>query len=277
MSATIANARYLGRRVSLGIFLGAALALAIAGASRSVSADEIYFKSGFSRTVVVLKETEDSVTFVTEMGISTIGKEQVDFIEKASDAENQELRKNWRKMELQEKKAQEERQAARQKYEQEQLAKGLIKFEDRWMTPEEKQELLNLRRRAQEHFAQFEAEQQAKGLVKFKHIWVTREHHGELTRMEPEIFDLYYKITSEQKAIEGVREAMAKSPSFEDAEKFSARIKEMQTNIENNTARLGSLLKRADEIEAASVRYDPPAEFKGALPSPTPEQRPSGP
>ncbi|GAB4342074.1 MAG: hypothetical protein Kow0099_19290 [Candidatus Abyssubacteria bacterium] len=258
----------------MGTFLRAALALLLASAAApSASADEIYFKSGYSRTVVVLKESEDSITFMTEMGVSTISRDQVDFIEKVSDKENQELRRKWRERELQEKKAQEERRAARRKYEQEQLAKGLIKFEDKWMTPEEKQELLDLRQRAKEHFARFESEQKDKGLVKFKHLWVTPQHYEELSRMETEIYDLYYKITTDKRSIDGLRDAMAKSASFEEAEKFSTQIKKIQESIEKDTTRLGDLLKRADEIEAASVRYRIPAEFEGVLPPANPDQR----
>ncbi len=230
-----------------------------------LSADEIYFKTGYSRTAVVIRETEDSITFKTEMGISTIARDKIDFVEEATREENQLLLRKWRQKELEIKEAQEARHAAEKRFENAQLAKGLVKFEGNWMTPEEKEELLDTRRRAREHRRQFEADQKAKGLVKFQYIWVTPKQAKELDEMEPEIYRLYEEITAQRRMSGALRSAMAKVTSVEEADEYSKRIEEVNKKISENTAKLGKLLKRADEIEATSVRYEVPEEFRGAL------------
>lgn len=258
--------------------LCAALIVIVQGTlAASVSADEIYFKSGYSRTAVVLSESEDSVTFKTDMGIISVSADQVDFIERASDEENRLLRKKWRKEELEKKEMQEERRAERERFEQEQREKGFVKFEGAWMSPEEKQNILRLREDAREHFRQFEEEQKAKGLVRFKYLWVTKEHQRELNEMEPVIYDLYNQIRSDQKMVEGLRSAMANSGSLGEAEEFSDRIEEMQEKIKQKTERLGELLKRADQIEAVSVRYEMPQKFKDVFPTEEEESPPFSP
>lgn len=230
-----------------------------------VSADEIYFKSGYTQTAVVIRETETSVRFKSDLGLSTISREQIDFIEKATEEENRALLKKWREETLHKKAMQEARREAERKFEAEQLAKGLVKFEGEWMPPTRRQEILDLRKRASEHKRRFEAEQRAKGLVKFQHIWVTPSQEKELLEMEAKIYGLHGELTSQQRAVESIRSAMLNVPSIEEAEKLSKRIEEITDSMTENQRKLNDLLKRADEIEAISVKYETPEEFIGVL------------
>lgn len=231
-------------------------------------ADEIYFQSGYSRTGVVLRETADSITFQTEMGITTVRREKVDFVEKAQPEENRLLRKKWREKEIRLEEAREAKRRAEREFEEAQVAKGLIKFEGTWIKPEEKEEILELRRRAREHRLQFEREQREKGMVKFQHLWVTPEQAQKLREMEPKIYGLYDEIRAERRLVESLRGAMANVQSFEEANKFSDRIKELQASIEEKEERLGELLNKVDEVEAASEKYEVPEEFRRALTQP---------
>ncbi|UCD59150.1 MAG: hypothetical protein JSV16_08690 [Candidatus Hydrogenedentota bacterium] len=253
-------------RSHLRFFTNAALAIIlVAVLNPPLFSDEIYFKSGYSRTAVVIRETEDTITFKTEMGMSTISRDRVDFVEKATQEENRLLFRKWRERELQIKEAREARRAARKRFEDAQKAKGLVKFEGNWMTPEEKGQILELRKRAHEHRRQFEAEQQAKGLVRFQHIWVTAEQAKKLREMEPEIYRLYDEIAAQRRTVGAVRRAMLNVTSLEEADQFSKRIEKINKTIAENTGKLGELLGKADDIEATSVRYNVPEEFLGAL------------
>ena len=105
------------------------------------------------------------------MGMSTISRGKIDFIEKAAPEENRRLLKEWREKRQQRKAEAEAQRKAEEEFEREQMAKGLLKFEGKWMTPAQKAELFALRKRALEHRRTFEAEQQAKGLFQFQHIF----------------------------------------------------------------------------------------------------------
>ena len=238
-----------------------------------IRADEIYFKSGYSRTAVIIRDTEDTITFKTEMGISTINHENVDFVEKATDEENQLLLRKWRKKEHALREAREAKRAAQKRFEEAQIAKGLVKFEGAWMTPEEKRRTLELRKSAREHHREFEAKQRAAGLVQFQGIWVTPEQDERLREMEPEIYRLYNDIVNQRKTIGALRSAMANVTDLEEAERFSKRIRELDKTIIKNTEDLDKLLNEADEIEAKSIRYKMPEEFLEAFTTGTePEQ-----
>ncbi len=229
-------------------------------------ADEIYFKSGYSQRGVVTRETDDSISFRTEMGMSTVSRERIDFIEKDAPEENRRLLKEWKeKIQLRKAEAEAQREAER-KFEQEQIAKGLLKFEKKWMTPTEKAQLLDLRKRALEHRRAFEAEQRAKGLVQFEHIWVTPELAEELTEMEPEIYRLNDEILGQEELVDSFRSAMLNVNSVEDAENFSERIEEATESMNENIEKLNKLLRRADQVEAMGVTYEMPEEFLDAFP-----------
>ncbi len=246
----------------------ATLALLLAASlARPTSADEIYFKSGYSQTAVVIRETEESVRFKTEIGMSTISREQIDFIETATEEENHALLKKWREKVLRRQEMTEARRDAERKYETEQLAKGNVKFESEWMTPERRQEILNLRKRAREHRRRFEAEQLAGGLVKFQHIWVTPEQEETLLKMETQVSALHDELSNQQKSVEAIRGAMLNVGTLDEADRLSQRIDELTNSMTENRSRLERLLKRGDEIEAASIRYEAPEKYLGVLES----------
>lgn len=248
--------------------VGAVLTMALAGASVSpVKADEIYFKSGYSETAVVIREDKASVRFRTEMGLFTISKEKIDFVDEAAEEENRTLLKTWRDKERRLEEQLEAKREAQRKFEAEQFAKGLIKFEGEWMTPQQRQEALNLRRRARDHRLKFEQEQRERGLVKFQHIWVTPKTEEELLEMEAEIKKLSEELENQNKMVESLRSAMLNINSIEEAEQFSERIEEATESITLNTRKLDRLFKRADEIESLSVQYEAPEEFVGVFPS----------
>jgi hypothetical protein len=231
----------------------------------AASADEIYFKSGYSHTGVIVRETKDSISFKTEMGMSTINREKIDFIEKATPEENQQLLKKWRDQERKLEAAKEARIDAERKFEQEQLAKGNVKFEGKWMTPQEKEHVLDLRTKAREDRRKFEQEQKAKGLVPFQYLWVTPEQAQELRQMEPKIYSLSDDIMTWRKTIDSLRAGLTKVATLEEANKYSERIEDLNKKIEDSNNKLGELLKRADEIEAAGVRYVMPEEYRKVM------------
>lgn len=233
--------------------------------SLPVSADEIYFKSGHSSTAVVLNETDTSITFRTELGMLTLGLDKIDFVDKATPEENQALRRKWREDELKKKESMEAKKEALRRFEEEQIARGLVKFEDNWMTPEQRREILDLRDRARRHRRAFEEEQKGKGLQKFQHLWVTAETAKELSDMEKEIESLLADIANQEKVIESLREAMSNAASLEEADGFRDRIETTGTIVAEKNEELERLFQRADDIEAKSIRYVPPDEFLDVL------------
>ena len=254
------------RRCSCRLLLRAALfILLLVVCASSASADEIYFTSGYSQTGVVIRETDHNLRFRTEMGMSTISREKVSFIEKATPEETRLLLKTWREQELKKAAAAEARMEAERKFEQEQIAKGLLLFEGKWMTPEKKQEILDLRKQDREHYDKFEAEQRAKGLAQFEHIWVTPELAEELETMESEIFRLHDNIMEQEELVDSYRAAMLNVSSLEEADEFSKRIEEITITRDEIIIKLNKLLKRADDIEATGVTYEMPEKFLDAF------------
>jgi hypothetical protein len=246
--------------------VGAFIALLLVGVfGSSAPADEIYFKSGYSVTAVIVRETETSLRFKTEMGLSTVSMEKVDFIDKASEEENQSLRKKWREKETRLQEQLEAKREAQRKFVAEQLSKGLVKYEGEWMTPEKRQEILNLQKRAREHRMRFEEEQREKSLVKFGHIWVTRNVEEELLELDEDIQKLDEELRHQTAMRDSLREAMLGIP-LEEAENYGRRIEEVGESISENTKKLNKLFRKADDIEAISVRYETPEEFIEALP-----------
>lgn len=237
------------------------LVVVITFLSLPVSADEIYFKSGHSSTAVVLNETDASITFRTEMGIVTLGHDKIDFVDKATPEENQALRRKWREDELKKKEAQEAKERAHRRFEEEQIAKGLVKFEDKWMKPKRRQEILDLRDQARRHRGAFEEEQKVKGLEKFEHIWVTAETAKELSDIKREIESLLTDIANQEKTVESLRTAMSNVASLEEADAFRERIETTGTMIAEKKEEVGRLVQRAYDIEAESIQYVPPDEF----------------
>lgn len=249
-------------------FAAPLLVLLVMGLSASAAfADEIYFKSGYSETAVIIRKTETKVRFKTEMGLSTISMDKVDFVEKATDEENRTLLKKWREAELLREQQREAKLDAMRKFEIDQIAKGLVKFEAKWITPKRRQKILDLRRRAEEHIVEFEREQRERGLVSFQHIWVTPEAERELLRLEEEIELRSEDLQSQNILVDSLRNAMLGGGSLEEVEKLGKRIEEISESILEDTRKINRLFRKADEIEASSVKYETPEEFIGVLDS----------
>jgi hypothetical protein len=246
--------------------VGAFIALLLVGVfDSSAPADEIYFKSGYSITAVVLRETETSLRFRTEMGLSTVSREKIDFIDKASDEENQSLRKKWREKEIRLQEQLEAKREAERRFEAEQLSKGLIEYEGEWMTPKKRQEILTLQKRAREHLMQFEEKQRERGLVRFEHIWITPEMEEELLTINEDIQSLDEELERQTMMRDSLRETMLGIP-FEEIENHSKRIEEVAESIDESAKKLNKLFKKVDDIEAVGVIYETPEEFMEALP-----------
>jgi hypothetical protein len=240
---------------------------AIFMALHDARADDIYFKTGYSERGVVMRETETSIRFKTDMGMITISREKVDFIDKASAEENKTLLRKWRQEELRKEQQLADRREARKKFKADHIAKGHVKFEGEWMTPERRLEILGLRKKAAEHQEQFEQTQRKKGLVRFQHIWVTPSTRDELYEMGAEIRKLSDELENQALLVDSLRSAVAKAPSFDDAEQFTKRISEATDTMAGLSDRLNRLFERADEIEAASIRYEMPERFRKAFPT----------
>ncbi len=92
-----------------------------------------------------------------------------------------------------------------ERFEQEQLVKGLVKYKDNWMTPEEKYELeqelkglvkykgrwVTPKKKLESEQKAFELEQKAKGLVKYGGGWVTPEKKLE---SEQEVYEVEQEL-----------------------------------------------------------------------------------
>ena len=143
-----------------------------------------------------------------------------------------------------------------------------MNFENEWITPGRKQEILDLREQAREHRRQFEAQQREKGMVQFEYLWVTPEHAEELRNMEQEINELHDEIARERQIRAGLVTTITGVSGLEEADQISKRIDELTKSIKDmEVRRLGDLIERADEIEASSVRYVMPEKFREAFPS----------
>jgi hypothetical protein len=247
-------------------FVAALVLLFVGSASSHLLADEIYFTSGYSQTGVVIRETETYLRFKTEMGLVTISQEKINFVEKASDEENQAMLKKWREKVLREEEQLDAKREAEREYEIQQIKKGLVNFEDEWMTPERRQEILSLRKEARAHRTQFERRQIEKGLAKFQHIWVTPVVEQQLIEMEEEIEALVEQIEGDKVTVESFRSAMLNVPSFTEAEELGKKIEEINEKIEKNTKKLNLLFKKADDIAAVSVKYTIPDKYMDVLP-----------
>jgi hypothetical protein len=247
--------------------LAAPLALLILCSSAPhLLADEIYFTSGYSQKGVVIRETESYVRFKTELGLVTLSPEKIDFIEKASDEENQAMLKRWREEAARQQEQLDAKREAERKFELQQLEKGLVNFEDNWVTPERRQEILNLRREARAHRIEFQKKQLEKGLSKFEHIWVTPDVEKKLLKLEEEIEALVEQIENDEFLVESLRLTMLNAADLREAEKIAKKIEESGARIAENQKKLSRLLNKADDIEAVSVKYKIPKKYINVLP-----------
>ena len=101
-------------------------------------ADTIYLKNGNMVKGIVTKETDKSVEMKINPGAKvTFSRDDIKSMEKESEEQHIKLEEEWdigkNKTEV--------REIAKDVFEEEQLKKGLVKYKDQWVTPEEKEKL----------------------------------------------------------------------------------------------------------------------------------------
>ncbi|MDP2981008.1 MAG: hypothetical protein Q8N67_02960, partial [Candidatus Omnitrophota bacterium] len=101
-------------------------------------ADTVYLKNGNRVKGIITRETDKSVELKINPGAKvTFSKDDIKSMEKESEEQHSKMEESWgigrNKAEVKE--------IARDVFEEEQLKKGLVKYKDAWMTPEEKERL----------------------------------------------------------------------------------------------------------------------------------------
>mgnify|MGYP001574205042 CR=1 FL=1 len=104
--------------------------------SQQVFADTIYLKNGNRLEGIITKETDKSVELKINPGAKvTFSKSDVKSVERDSEEQHAKLEAEWdigrNKLEVGE--------ITKDVFEEEQLKKGLVKYKDKWVTPEEKE------------------------------------------------------------------------------------------------------------------------------------------
>lgn len=105
--------------------------------SSTALADIVIFKTGVAKVGIIVEENPTSVRFRVKDSVLGISRENIERIEYAKPEENKELELKWK---AEKGKMEEERKLKReeaQKFVEEQKAKGLVEFGDKWMTPAE--------------------------------------------------------------------------------------------------------------------------------------------
>lgn len=106
--------------------------------SQALFADIVYLKNGNRVKGIITKETDKSVELIINMGAKvTFSKDDIKNIEKESIEQHAKMKEGW---DIGKNKA-EVREIGRDIFEEEQLGKGLVKYKDQWVTPEEKEKL----------------------------------------------------------------------------------------------------------------------------------------
>ena len=106
--------------------------------SQQIFADIVYLKNGNRLRGIVTKETEKSVELKINPGAKvTFSKDDVKSIDRETEEQRAKLEEEWgigkNKTEVKE--------IAKDVFDEEQLKKGLVKYKDKWVTPEEKERL----------------------------------------------------------------------------------------------------------------------------------------
>ncbi len=106
--------------------------------SGQIFADTVYLKNGNKLRGIITKETDSSVELKINQGAKvTFSKSDIKSIDKDSEDQRAKLEEGWNaaKNEL------EVKEISKNVFEEEQLKKGLVKYKDDWVTPEEKERL----------------------------------------------------------------------------------------------------------------------------------------
>ncbi len=105
---------------------------------KPVFADLIFFKNGNRVEGIITKENESSVEFEINLDAKiTLSKRDIEKVERQSEEENRQIRERW----VRERQRREGAEIVKRSFEEEQLAKGLVKYRDEWVTPEEMERL----------------------------------------------------------------------------------------------------------------------------------------
>jgi len=106
--------------------------------SQQIFADIVYLKNGNRLRGIIAKETDKSVELKINHGAKvTFSKDDVKSIDRETKEQHAKLEKEWM---LSGNKA-EVRGISKDVFEEEQLKKGLVKYKDQWVTPDEKEKL----------------------------------------------------------------------------------------------------------------------------------------
>ena len=106
--------------------------------SQQIFADIVYLKNGNRLRGIISKETDKSVELKINLGAKvTFSKDDVKSIDRETKEQHAKLEKEWM---LSGNKA-EVRGISKDVFEEEQLKKGLVKYKDQWVTPDEKEKL----------------------------------------------------------------------------------------------------------------------------------------
>jgi len=101
-------------------------------------ADAVILKNGNKVEGVVTKETETSIEIQINVGAKvTFSKDDVERVERDAGEKNTKLQESWKT----EKAKAEVDDITKNTFEEDQAARGLVKYEGRWITPEEKERL----------------------------------------------------------------------------------------------------------------------------------------
>jgi len=105
---------------------------------QKIFADIVYLKNGNRVKGIITKETDKSVEMKINPGAKvTFSRDDIKSIEKESEEQRVKLEEEWgvgrNKAEV--------REITKDVFEEEQLKKGLVKYRDQWVTPEEKEKL----------------------------------------------------------------------------------------------------------------------------------------
>lgn len=106
--------------------------------SQQIFADIVYLKNGNRLRGIIAKETDKSVELKINHGAKvTFSKDDIKSIDRETKEQHAKLEEEW---ELSSNKA-EVKGISKDVFEEEQLKKGLVKYKDRWVTPDEKEKL----------------------------------------------------------------------------------------------------------------------------------------
>jgi len=106
--------------------------------TQQIFADIVYLKNGNRLRGIITKETDKSVELKINPGAKvTFSKDDVKSIDKETEGQHAKLEEEWGVG----KNKSEVKEIAKDVFEEEQLEKGLVKYKDKWVTPEEKERL----------------------------------------------------------------------------------------------------------------------------------------